>query len=72
MGNQLLVLGVGEEVRLLKEITDETEYNEYIRQYKEQLERNLQPVDILSKWLKKKTGRKIQTRQEQKDRFIFI
>lgn len=48
-GKRLLVLGVGEEVRLLKEITDEQEQKEILNQFNEQLEGSTQPADIVSK-----------------------
>ncbi|MBS4198967.1 flagellar biosynthetic protein FliO [Bacillus sp. FJAT-49732] len=53
VGNRLLILGVGEDVQLLKEIADEEEYENYIRQYEEQLDQSLQPVDIITKWIKR-------------------
>ncbi|MBS4193995.1 flagellar biosynthetic protein FliO [Lederbergia citri] len=53
VGNRLLILGVGEDVQLLKEITDEQEYENYIKQYDEQLEQSLQPVDMVTKWIKR-------------------
>ncbi|VEF48392.1 flagella biosynthesis protein FliZ [Bacillus freudenreichii] len=48
-GKRLLVLGVGEDVRLLKEITDEQEQIEILNQYNEQLEGSIQPADIVTK-----------------------
>ena len=48
-GNRLLVLGVGEDVHLLKEITDEQEQQNILNQYNEQLERSIQPADAVSK-----------------------
>ncbi|MBS4203773.1 flagellar biosynthetic protein FliO [Lederbergia citrea] len=54
VGSRLLVLGVGEDIRLLKEITDDKELEDYIRQYNEQLTQNSQHVDVITKWLKRK------------------
>lgn len=48
-GKRLLVLGVGEEVRLLKEITDEKEQQEILNLYNEQLEGSIQPADVVTK-----------------------
>ncbi|RWR14134.1 flagellar biosynthetic protein FliO [Siminovitchia fortis] len=48
-GKRLLVLGVGEDVRLLKEITDEQELQEILNQYNEQLEGSIQPADAVTK-----------------------
>ncbi|MCR2820708.1 flagellar biosynthetic protein FliO [Lederbergia panacisoli] len=53
VGNRLLILGVGENVQLLKEIADGEEYENYMRQYEEQLEQSLQPVDMITKWIKR-------------------
>ncbi|MBS4217739.1 flagellar biosynthetic protein FliO [Bacillus sp. FJAT-49711] len=53
VGNRLLILGVGEDVQLLKEITDGEDYENYMRQYEEQLEQSLQPVDMMTKWIKR-------------------
>lgn len=52
VGKQVLILGVGEDIRLLKEITDEEELQDYIRQYNEQLDQSLQPTDMITKWWK--------------------
>lgn len=52
IGKQVLILGVGEDIRLLKEITDEDELQYYIRQYEEQLDQSLQPSDLITKWWK--------------------
>lgn len=48
-GKRLLVLGVGEDVRLLKEITDEQEQKDILDQYNEQLEKSLQPADLVTR-----------------------
>ncbi|MFC5463754.1 flagellar biosynthetic protein FliO [Lederbergia graminis] len=52
VGNQLFIVGVGEDITLLKEITDKEEYEAYLLQHNEQLEKSLQPVDMFSKVLK--------------------
>lgn len=49
VGKRLFVLGVGEDIRLIKEISDEKEIQEYFHQYNEQLEKSFQPGD-LTKW----------------------
>ncbi|MBD8004029.1 flagellar biosynthetic protein FliO [Bacillus norwichensis] len=48
-GNRLLVLGVGENVQLLREITDEQEQQEILTQYNEQLEGSIQSADMVTK-----------------------
>ncbi|MBW8350506.1 flagellar biosynthetic protein FliO [Bacillus sp. IITD106] len=67
VGNRLLILGVGEDVQLLKEITDEQEYENYMKQYEEQLEQSLQPVDMLTKWIKgvNKSTKEANSRSQQ-------
>ncbi|MFS0643483.1 flagellar biosynthetic protein FliO [Siminovitchia sp. 179-K 8D1 HS] len=49
VGKRLFVLGVGEDIRLIKEISDEKEIEEYFHQYNEQLEKSFQPTK-LTKW----------------------
>lgn len=51
IGNEIYILGVGEEVRLIKEITDEKVIKQYIEQYEEQLGSMSQPIDVFKKWL---------------------
>lgn len=54
VGNRLLVLGIGENIQLLKEIDDEAEIENFIQQHNEQLEQRLQPSTFIMKWLNKK------------------
>ncbi|MBM7647119.1 flagellar protein FliO/FliZ [Bacillus ectoiniformans] len=53
VGDRLLVLGVGDDIKLLKEITDEEEYNRFIDHYEDQMDQLLQPKDIISKLMNK-------------------
>ncbi|WP_141433427.1 flagellar biosynthetic protein FliO [Bacillus sp. 03113] len=53
VGNQLLVIGVGESIQLLKEITDHDEYNRIIKEYNERMDQMTQPSDIVTKVLNK-------------------
>ncbi|MGE8204070.1 flagellar biosynthetic protein FliO [Heyndrickxia sp. NPDC080065] len=48
-GNRILILGVGEDITLLKEIEDKKEIDEFIQFYKDQLDHSLEPRDIISK-----------------------
>lgn len=50
VGKRLFVLGVGEDIRLIKEVSDEKEIQEYLHQYNEQLEKSFQPTK-LTKWV---------------------
>lgn len=51
VGGRLFIVGVGENVELLKEINDEQEINQFTAQYEEQLNQTIQPADIISKWV---------------------
>lgn len=53
VGNQILVVGVGESIQLLKEISDEEEYREIIESYNNKMEQLIQPSDIVAKLLNK-------------------
>lgn len=54
IGNQLYIVGVGENVQLLKEIDDEAEIQMMMNMYEEQLDNKLQPSTLLHKWISKK------------------
>lgn len=49
VGGRVLILGVGENVALLKEIVDEEERRELLTHYEEQLDRMVQPSDIINR-----------------------
>jgi flagellar protein FliO/FliZ len=49
VGDRLLILGVGENVALLKEIEDEQERNELLARYEEQSGMMVQPSDIINR-----------------------
>ncbi|OIK15293.1 flagellar biosynthetic protein FliO [Bacillus sp. MUM 13] len=57
VGGRMLVVGVGENIQLLKEIDDQAEYKEILDNYNGRMDHLLQPADILSK-LKKKIDSK--------------
>jgi len=52
VGGRILILGVGEDVTLLKEVTDEKELEEFSDQYDQQARQQLQPADVLAKGIK--------------------
>lgn len=54
VGRRILILGVGEDIQLLQEITDEQEMNEFLHQHNKQLEQKLEPTDLISKLFAKK------------------
>ncbi|OAH53774.1 MULTISPECIES: flagellar biosynthetic protein FliO [Bacillaceae] len=60
VGSRVLILGVGENVALLKEIEDEEERNELLARYEEQLDAMMQPSDIINR-MKSQVERKKQT-----------
>ncbi|MCM3022505.1 flagellar biosynthetic protein FliO [Heyndrickxia ginsengihumi] len=49
VGNRLLVIGVGEDIHLVKEIDDKDEVTALMNQYNQQLEQSLEPRDIITK-----------------------
>lgn len=51
VGNSIFILGVGENVQLLKEITDEKEVEEILQRYQEQFVSSIDAKDLLTKWL---------------------
>lgn len=53
VGNQILVVGVGESIQLLKEINDQEEYQKIIESYNNKMEQLIQPSDIVTKLLNK-------------------
>lgn len=52
-GNRLLIVGVGENIQLLKEIDDPDEYSQVIQEYNNKMEQLVQPSDIVTKLLKR-------------------
>lgn len=53
VGNQILVVGVGENIQLLKEIGDSEEYNQIIADYNNRMDQLIQPSDIVTKVLQR-------------------
>ncbi|MBP3039475.1 flagellar biosynthetic protein FliO [Bacillaceae bacterium Marseille-Q3522] len=60
VGKRILIVGVGENIELLKEIDDEAEQQDIITQYNEKMEYLTQPGDIISKILRRKKANKKQ------------
>ncbi|WP_394232519.1 flagellar biosynthetic protein FliO [Niallia oryzisoli] len=56
VGKKILVVGVGENVQLIKEIDDLQEYEALLSAYNSRMDQLTQPGDILSKVLMKKSG----------------
>ncbi|MEH6942164.1 flagellar biosynthetic protein FliO [Bacillus sp. JJ722] len=53
IGGNIYVLGVGEDVQLLTQITNETEIEHILSTYNQTVDQKLVPSDVLTKWLKK-------------------
>ncbi|WP_257985893.1 flagellar biosynthetic protein FliO [Bacillus sp. M6-12] len=53
VGGRVLVVGVGENIQLLKEIADENEYSDLLNEHNEKLERLIQPGDFITKLLQR-------------------
>ncbi len=53
VGKQLLIVGVGEDVRLLKEIQENDEYEEILSEYNRKTEQLIQPSDIVTRVIKR-------------------
>jgi len=56
VGQRILVVGVGENIQLLKEIDDEAEYEKILSDHNQKIDHLIRPADILSKWRGKITG----------------
>lgn len=56
VGQRLLVVGVGENIQLLKEINEGQEYEQIISDYNNKMDQLVQPGDIVTKVMKKVTG----------------
>jgi flagellar protein FliO/FliZ len=58
VGNRILVVGVGENIQLLKDIDDPDEFRQIISQYNDKMEQLMQPSDIVTKVMRgiRKTG----------------
>ncbi|MGI8384450.1 flagellar biosynthetic protein FliO [Robertmurraya sp. P23] len=53
IGNRVLVVGVGEDVKLLKEIDDEDEARQIINDYNDRMDQLVQPSDIVTKLIER-------------------
>lgn len=53
VGNRILVVGVGENIQLLKEIDDSKEYSQIITEHNDKMEQLIRPSDIVTKVMKR-------------------
>ncbi|MEC2053816.1 flagellar biosynthetic protein FliO [Peribacillus psychrosaccharolyticus] len=56
VGQRILVVGVGENIQLLKEIDDKGEYEQILNDHNQKIDQLIRPADILSKWRDKLKG----------------
>ncbi|MEH7122845.1 flagellar biosynthetic protein FliO [Bacillus sp. JJ1532] len=54
VGKRILIVGVGENIQLLKEIEDQEEYNQLLTDYNEKMEQLVQPSDIVTRVLQRR------------------
>lgn len=64
-GNSILVVGIGDDVQLLKEIQDEREIQTIIEQYNKRMDQMIKPNDIVSKLQTSWQSRKSTEKREQ-------
>lgn len=65
IGNRVLVVGVGEDVLLLKEIDDENEARQIIDDYNHRMDQLVQPSDIVTKLIERTRNIKQGTSREE-------
>ncbi|GLB59337.1 flagellar biosynthetic protein FliO [Cytobacillus sp. NCCP-133] len=53
VGKRILVVGVGEDIQLLKEIDDSEEYSQLITEHNDKMEQLIRPSDIVTKVMKR-------------------
>jgi len=58
VGKHVLVVGVGEDIKLLKEIDDEDEARQMIEEYNNRMDQLVQPSDIVTKLVERTKNRK--------------
>lgn len=69
IGNRVLVVGVGEDVKLLKEIDDEEEARQIIENYNNRMDQLVQPSDIVTKLIERTRNMKQSNRGEEASSF---
>ena len=65
VGDRVLILGVGENIQLLKEIDDNEERSRFVDYYSNQIDQMLQPQDIITKVISKWKSQETQKRESQ-------
>lgn len=72
VGNKLLVVGVGENIQLLKEIEDEEEARQIINEYNHKMEQLMSPSDIVTKVMNKTKSWKKEEEQQENTAFPTV
>jgi flagellar protein FliO/FliZ len=75
VGNRVLVLGVGEDINLLKEIDEESEVEGILEQYNDRMQNMFKPNSIIEKFINKKNNNTTNINNESvtknfKDQFL--
>lgn len=71
-GNRILILGVGEDIHLLKEIENQKEVEEFIQYYEDQVEQSLEPRDMITKLTNKYKQKKSDNNSSKTSSFQHI
>ncbi|WP_066053293.1 flagellar biosynthetic protein FliO [Robertmurraya korlensis] len=69
IGKRVLVVGVGEDVKLLKEIDDEEEARQMIDDYNDRMDQLVQPSDIVTKLIERTRNMKQSNKGEEASSF---
>jgi len=65
LGKRLLVVGVGENIQLIKEIEDEAEYKEILEDYNRKMDQLIIPSDIVTKVMGKVNKTSVETKSKE-------
>lgn len=65
LGKRLLVVGVGENIQLIKEIEDEAEYKEILEDYNRKMDQLIIPSDIVTKVMAKVNKTSVETKSKE-------
>lgn len=72
VGERVLIVGVGENIQLLKEIEDEEEARQIIEEYNHKMEQLMSPSDIVTKVVKRTRSFQIQNKEKETSSFSSI
>ncbi|MBN6887176.1 flagellar protein FliO/FliZ [Cytobacillus horneckiae] len=71
VGERLFVVGVGENIQLLKEIDDKAEREQILNEYNHQLDQLVQPADIISNLMNQVKSKKTNSIEKQPFQQLF-